>query len=204
MTALQKRSHERLHRLTSRTVSALCLGSCLLVATFVRAQLGFVHGAAADIFSRASSRGASLLAGQTSMTRRGSRLTRQAVEEDLEGFIGKAASVFEDPMFEDGEQWRALTKIKVRAEPSIKAEQLEDRVVNEGDVFVVAEKRRAKVPTDGKHRMYLRIAGTRGWVFDLGAGGSWYGKAIATPVYDDEEEENPLSGIGDAFKGMMR
>lgn len=37
-----------------------------------------------------------------------------------------------------GEQWRALTRIKVRKEPSIKAPQLEDKVIEKGGVTPVS------------------------------------------------------------------
>mmetsp|Transcript_47682 Transcript_47682/g.149889 ORF Transcript_47682/g.149889 Transcript_47682/m.149889 type:complete len:202 (+) Transcript_47682:112-717(+) len=113
---------------------------------------------------------------------------------------------FEAPTFESGEQWRALTRIKVREEPSVKAPQLRNKAVEKGEVFTVAEERRAKIPTEGKHRRYLRIAGTKGWVFDLGVAGDWYGKPVAEPVYEDEEDSgnDPLSGIGDAVGSMFR
>eukprot|EP00413_Alexandrium_margalefii_P030720 CAMPEP_0204578406 /NCGR_PEP_ID=MMETSP0661-20131031/42893_1 /ASSEMBLY_ACC=CAM_ASM_000606 /TAXON_ID=109239 /ORGANISM="Alexandrium margalefi, Strain AMGDE01CS-322" /LENGTH=222 /DNA_ID=CAMNT_0051587335 /DNA_START=74 /DNA_END=742 /DNA_ORIENTATION=+ len=104
-------------------------------------------------------------------------------------------------LIEEGEQWRALTKIKIRTSPSINAAQLDDRVIESGEVFVVAEKLRAKVPTEGRNRLYLRVAGTEGWVFDTGAAGSWYGREIATPVYEDEEGgDSPFGAIGSMFR----
>ncbi|CAE7230740.1 unnamed protein product [Symbiodinium natans] len=118
--------------------------------------------------------------------------------------FGQVADLFQGPAFEEGEQWRALTRIKVRKEPSVKAPQLEDKVIEKGAIFYVAEKRRAKIPTGGKHRLYLRLAAGTGWVFDLGVAGEWqpsflaalfaphssisgprYGKPIAEPVYED-------------------
>ncbi|CAE7778634.1 unnamed protein product [Symbiodinium pilosum] len=114
--------------------------------------------------------------------------------------------MFEGPAFEEGEQWRALTRIKVRTEPSIKAPQLDDKVIDKGEIFFVAEKRRAKIPTGDKHRMYLRLAAGKGWVFDLGVAGEWYGKPIAQPVYEDEpgDGSDPFSDMGDAVREMFR
>ncbi|OLP89173.1 Nitronate monooxygenase [Symbiodinium microadriaticum] len=119
--------------------------------------------------------------------------------------FGHVADMFEGPAFEEGEQWRALTKIKVRKEPSINAPQMEDKVIEKGETFYVAEKRRAKIPTGGKNRLYLRLAAGKGWVFDLGVAGEWYGKPIAEPVYEDESDDspNPFGEIGDAVGGMM-
>ncbi|CAJ1462166.1 unnamed protein product [Effrenium voratum] len=124
-----------------------------------------------------------------------SKLALNAESGDV---FGQVAELFEGPAFEEGEQWRALTRIKVRKDPSIKAEQLEDKVIEQGETFFVAEVRRAKIPTDGKHRLYLRLAASKGWVFDLGVAGQWYGKYIAEKVYeeDGDSESNPMSGIG--------
>lgn len=127
---------------------------------------------------------------------------------DLEAMAEKLQEVFdfETPGIEGGEQWRALTKIKVRTEPSMNAPQYGSRVIEKGEIFVVAEQRRAKIPTGDKHRMYLRIASTKGWVFDVGAGGDWLGKYIAVKVYEDEEgganNQNPFGALGDAFPDM--
>lgn len=96
--------------------------------------------------------------------------------------------------FEKGEVWRALTNIKLRTEPSITAAQFEGRVTEGGEVgfikagekFVVAVQRRAKVPTGRRHRMYLRIACTKAWAFDLGVAGDWEGKYIAERVLDED------------------
>ncbi|CAE7835194.1 unnamed protein product [Symbiodinium sp. CCMP2592] len=137
--------------------------------------------------------------------------------------FGQVADLFEGPAFEEGmfrpsacqqflhwhtrkgEQWRALTKIKVRKEPSINAPQMEDKIIEKGETFYVAEKRRAKIPTGGRNRLYLRLAAGKGWVFDLGVAGEWYGKPIAEPVYEDESDDspNPFGEIGDAVGGMM-
>ena len=64
--------------------------------------------------------------------------------------FGQVADLFEGPAFEEGvfrpcacqrslhwhtwkgEQWRALTKIKVRKEPSINAPQMEEKVIEKG------------------------------------------------------------------------
>eukprot|EP00434_Breviolum_minutum_P011630 symbB.v1.2.010260.t1/scaffold670.1/size174347/11 len=70
--------------------------------------------------------------------------TTLAAEGDL---FGQVAELFEGPTFEEGEQWRALTRIKVRREPSINSQQLEDQVIEKGETFFVAEVRRAKIPT---------------------------------------------------------
>eukprot|EP00931_Biecheleriopsis_adriatica_P118201 TRINITY_DN93657_c0_g1_i1.p1 TRINITY_DN93657_c0_g1~~TRINITY_DN93657_c0_g1_i1.p1 ORF type:complete len:209 (-),score=27.69 TRINITY_DN93657_c0_g1_i1:325-951(-) len=126
---------------------------------------------------------------------------------DPEDIANRVKDMFDTPMFEEGEQWRALTKIKVRSEPSINAPQLEDRVIEKGEVFIVAEERRAKIPTDGRHRLYLRIASSNGWAFDLGVAGDWYGKPVAEKVYEDEEGSstpNPLGSIGDAVGDIFR
>lgn len=129
--------------------------------------------------------------------------TSLAAENDL---FGQVAELFEGPAFEEGEQWRALTRIKVRKEPSINSPQLEDKVIEKGETFFVAEVRRAKIPTGDKHRLYLRLAASKGWVFDLGVAGDWYGKYIAEKVYEDEKDEgsNPLGGIGDAMGNVFR
>mmetsp|Transcript_111016 Transcript_111016/g.220838 ORF Transcript_111016/g.220838 Transcript_111016/m.220838 type:complete len:235 (+) Transcript_111016:111-815(+) len=121
--------------------------------------------------------------------------------EGLEGFFGQVAETVKDaaesvqdtlekdpaPREEEGEIWRALTKIRLRKEPSITAPQFEGAVIqdgasgflNAGDRFVVAEKRRAKVPTKGRHRLYLRIATTKAWAFDIGVSGKYEGVTIA-------------------------
>lgn len=90
--------------------------------------------------------------------------------------------------------------------PSINSPQLEDKVIEKGETFFVAEVRRAKIPTGDKHRLYLRLAASKGWVFDLGVAGDWYGKYIAEKVYEDEKDEgsNPLGGIGDAMGNVFR
>eukprot|EP00913_Durusdinium_trenchii_P005593 g5212.t1 len=142
-----------------------------------------------------------LLAGRVGLTRRTPARTRQLAEN---GLFGQVAELFEGPAFEEGEQWRALTRIKVRKEPSIKAPQLEDKVIEKGETFYVSEVRRAKLPTGDKHRLYLRLAASKGWVFDLGVAGDWYGKYIAEKVYEDEGgDSNPLGGIGDAMGNVI-
>eukprot|EP00439_Symbiodinium_sp_Y106_P077624 s855_g16.t1 len=141
-----------------------------------------------------------------STARQAPSATQLAANDGDGDMFGQVADLFEGPAFEEGEQWRALTKIKVRKEPSINAPQMEEKVIEKGETFYVAEKRRAKIPTGGKNRLYLRLAAGKGWVFDLGVAGEWYGKPIAEPVYEDESDDspNPFGEIGDAVGGMLR
>lgn len=132
--------------------------------------------------------------------------------DQVAGAVSGAAETVKDaldqdedtaPREEEGEIWVALTKIRLRTQPSINAPQYEGIVIKDGtsgflnknDEFVVAEKRRAKVPTKGRHRLYLRIATTNAWAFDIGVTGAYEGVAIAERFRD---------AAGNAFKRKVK
>mmetsp|Transcript_52303 Transcript_52303/g.93797 ORF Transcript_52303/g.93797 Transcript_52303/m.93797 type:complete len:182 (+) Transcript_52303:40-585(+) len=122
------------------------------------------------------------------------------------GFFDKLGfDNFGNMAMEEGDQWRALTKIKVREDPSFKAKQFEDKVIEAGEIFIVAEE---FVSQEGNvrsgYRRYLRLAGSKGWVFDLGIAGDWYGKPIAEQVFEDEDGSNPVGDFGDSVKNMFK
>jgi len=96
---------------------------------------------------------------------------------------------------ENVEEWRALTKIRLRSGPSIDADTVEDgdgyaKTLLAGERFLVAEVRSACDASDAiaEKRRFLRIAGTDTWVFDLGTAGNWLGKAVVEKAPSEATE----------------